>query len=401
MVSFGGFSAIPEGFETGIQGRAKELDLQGTQAFGRALQLMFSGGQGGMAPQAPPPGQASVPAGGPSGGQPGMQPLPPWSGGGPGPPGGPPPAGMVPPGASPGLAGRPIPGVGPGMPGGQQPSPATGPSPQPPMGGGRPPGAFPGMPQGGQGEPSLNLQSVIGAIVKSNPGANPAVIASAVNRFIPLMNAQSQQQWRELTLQMREQAIQQAEYFKNITAGQRERGLEETERHHGETEEASQARIAAEQRREDEAYRHHRAGEETATTRTDIAKSESQRKKEQGDVRAKQAQERLDIAKQDLQRRFAADAEKKKQGEGRLAIAQKQYDLAVQRNDLAGQRQAIQVMHLRAAEIISEWAAGADVDQKIVDQLLEQNRKYYRDLSDKVGKPAAPKTQDRAPAIAQ
>ena len=74
--------------------------------------------------------------------------------------------------------------------------------PMPPQGMG---GGMSGQPQGGQ--PQLNWQVVLQKVQQANPGAPPAVLAAAVDRFTPLMNQQSQQQWKEIGLQMREASL--------------------------------------------------------------------------------------------------------------------------------------------------------------------------------------------------
>lgn len=311
-------------------------DVAGQQAFGKALQLLFQGSsQGGAPPQPPMPGQPSMPQGGPPGQQPGMPPGGPM-------PGGPPPGGMQPPGM-----GQPQ-GSPPGMPppGGQPPMPGPG-GPMPPQGGppgGQPPGGQqpPGMQQG---KPSLDLQSIIGAIVKSNPGAPPQVIAAAVNRFVPLMNAQAQQQWKELSLQLREQAIMQSEKYKGIAAEQRGQALDQGQQ------------------------------------RADTGRQESERKREQVDKRLQQGDKRIDLEtqrleQQKLQKQITTDMKMKQ--------FQAQLDQAQARKDAAQTRNILQAMHLRAAELISAWGAGAKIDPKMLNDILEENRKVFREQVDKM-----------------
>jgi hypothetical protein len=63
-------------------------------------------------------------------------------------------------------------------------------------------GGFAGM--GGTG-PALDLQTIIQAVTKNNPGAPPGVIARAVNSAIPLMNAQAQMEWKQAKLDLQAQ----------------------------------------------------------------------------------------------------------------------------------------------------------------------------------------------------
>lgn len=144
--------------------------------------------------------------------------------------------GMAPP--FPGMAGPP--GAAPPLPGGNVPqAPAMGPGgPPPPQAGMRPPGPMPmpagpapgggappmpmgapggSMPPGGGGgqfSPTsgpLDWRTLLAAGMKANPGAPPQVIAAGVDRLIPLMNQQSQMQWREISMQMREQGLAERE----------------------------------------------------------------------------------------------------------------------------------------------------------------------------------------------
>jgi hypothetical protein len=60
---------------------------------------------------------------------------------------------------------------------------------------------------GGTG-PALDLQTIIQAVTRNNPGAPPGVIARAVNSAIPLMNAQAQMEWRQMQAELRMQQQQ-------------------------------------------------------------------------------------------------------------------------------------------------------------------------------------------------
>jgi hypothetical protein len=51
----------------------------------------------------------------------------------------------------------------------------------------------------------LDLGTIIQAVRRNNPGASPRVIAGAVNGFIPLMNAQTQMEWRQFQAEQRMQ----------------------------------------------------------------------------------------------------------------------------------------------------------------------------------------------------
>ena len=157
---------------------------QGDIARYRGLQALsqMMGPQAGVPPGMLPQGpQANPPMGGPPGVGGGMPPQggPPM--GGPAPGGPPMPPGGPPMGGAPG-AGMPPPPGGGGMP----------PQMQPPGGGFQTPGQGP-----------LDWRTALQAIQRANPGAPPNVLAAAVDGMIPLMNADSQQQWRV----MREQIL--------------------------------------------------------------------------------------------------------------------------------------------------------------------------------------------------
>jgi hypothetical protein len=82
---------------------------------------------------------------------------------------------------------------------------------------GGPPGMQqPGMPQmggpgAGQQGRQLDWRQLVQAVQQANPNIKPDVLAEAVNQFLPMMNAQSQQEWKQVSLQIREQALQERE----------------------------------------------------------------------------------------------------------------------------------------------------------------------------------------------
>jgi len=117
--------------------------------------------------------------------------------------------------------------TGPSAPPPQMAPPQGGPSPQPPAPGqpsvpmqqpgqgasaappqGAPPAAPPApmagvpSPQGQPGSGPLDWRTIAAHVAHANPGAPPAVIAAAVDRFTPLMNAQSLQDWRVQSLKV-------------------------------------------------------------------------------------------------------------------------------------------------------------------------------------------------------
>ena len=233
-------------------------------------------------------------------------------------------------------------------PGGQPPAPQ-----QRPPG---PPSPPPQQMQPGQGGgfgpqgPMLDLQSIIQAVTRAAPGAPPQVIAKSVNQFIPLMNAQSQQQWKEMSLALREQGLLQSGYYKDVAAGQRQEGLEERERHQRETEEAAQQRI------------------------------------EQGEKRVEQGQQKIDEA---ARHNVAMEMRWKWEHDDRLKRLQQQLNDAEKRGDLATQRTILTALHQASADAINEAALRNGLTGKMLRDILEKNRSYFRDIIDKLSKPGA------------
>jgi hypothetical protein len=212
---------VPQGYQQTTQNQQQiqqnALNQAGQQLFGQTAQQMFGQAvpgaqpmmQPGQGPQPQQPQQQVNPiqalmqrvAQAGQGQPPQMQP-----GQGPQPSQGMPPQGM-PQGGQPPMQQSAVPGAQPMRP----PMPPQGQAPMaPPMGqGGMPPqpqmppqqppqGQQGGAPQGGQ----LSLQSVMQNVVRTAQQSNdpnmknPAVIAAAINQFMPLMNAQAQQDWR-------------------------------------------------------------------------------------------------------------------------------------------------------------------------------------------------------------
>jgi hypothetical protein len=185
---YGGYIQA-EGDEATARKKKYDIDQQqaGDLAFGRTLQLL---GQGGQSP---------MPQGGPPMGPLGMQP-----------PMGGPPQGMhggMPQQAPPMRSPMPPPQMQqPGQPPMGGPPPGGGMPPQPPMPQGQPgmQGMPPGPPQMGQQGPSLDWRSIMQKVQQANPGAPPNVLAAAVDRFLPLMNQQSQMEWKQYSMMLQQ-----------------------------------------------------------------------------------------------------------------------------------------------------------------------------------------------------
>jgi hypothetical protein len=69
----------------------------------------------------------------------------------------------------------------------------------------------PQQPPGPGGGRVLDWRQLVQAVQQANPKIEPAVLMEAVNQFLPMMSAQSQQEWRQVSLQIREQQLDQRE----------------------------------------------------------------------------------------------------------------------------------------------------------------------------------------------
>ena len=262
MVSLAGASAAYPGYQTArqadnqieagdIANQNAKLEQQGNEALGRTIMAFQASLPGAQPMGAPPPGP-QLPA--PAPGQP-SQPM-----------------------AQGGIPQGPMQNGG-NL--GQQPLPVRPVQTQSftqPMGAqsqqpsaGAPPAAMGGLPGGAGGVEALrgklDVPTLMGAISKANPGAPPAVIAAAMNKALPLLNAQAQMDWKQMM-------------------------------------------IADRSRRTD------LAGE-----RVDIAAGESGRKKDQGDRRLDQGDQRIGIQQQDVGSKVERRGAQTQQGAERIDIA--------------------------------------------------------------------------------
>jgi hypothetical protein len=385
MVSLAGASAAYGGYQNArlqdnqiqsgdITNQNALIDQQGTEALGRAIaafQAQVPGAQpmpgagpqgpmpnGGHMGQPPMPGQPSVPrqsvASPPQMQSPGFQPGP---------------TNAAPQMQSPGF--------------------------QPP--GGQPqgqPAAMGAMPGGGAGgiealRGKLDVQTLMGAIAKANPGASPAVLASAVTKALPLLTAQAQMDWKQMSLAM---------------AGGRL---------------------------------------ENAREGTAIRQQEADRKQEQGDVRLQQGERRVTNLEADTGSKIERRGAQTQQGaqrieqagakEARLAAAvavrqdqgwqrlEQQKEALAQRITQAGDRSKISewraivdAQHKRAMEIIQANSINSGLTPADKKALISEQNKFYDEqikqmrggqgnstgrpaVTDTTGQPAAPKVEERVP----
>jgi len=211
-----------EGKRQAADDLTKQWDMMGAAALGRAFQPQAGpidqlNQQG---PQAPMPGQASVPQ------QPPMQQPPPMMAqGGPAMAPSMPERNMQVPGGGPNVSIYSQNQLNPmdlqaggGMPRGAAMAPPaagappTGSPQQAPPGGPppfRPPGGQPGIGQTGpQGMPQLDLQTLAQRIQQTSPNLPPQAMIAALTRAVPLLNVQGRQELAQLRLQMQQQGLE-------------------------------------------------------------------------------------------------------------------------------------------------------------------------------------------------
>ncbi len=263
---------------------------------------------------------------------------------------------------------------------GPQPQMLGGPSPPGPQAAAAPqtpPQTPPQAPQqpGGQPQGRLDLHTVMGAVVKANPGAKPAVIAAAVAKALPLMTAQSQMDYKNLMVQ--------------LSAGR----LNETTAHHAETEGAAAARntaTAGEYASRDE---RRKATTDQGAQKLDLAGQREARLAAQAEVRNDQRYRQLDQQKAALEDRI-------QKGGDRAALSE--------------WRAIVDAQHKRALEIIQSGKNAIGVmDPTERAALVKEQNEFYRQQIEQMRKgPARPerpagadtgaapgkKTEDRPPA---
>lgn len=272
MVSAAGLSATYPGFQkaqgTDLDNRLRaaqatnaETELAGQAAFGNTLKMFqqqvpgaqpMPGGpqqaQGGM-PQAPAPGQPSVPM------RPQQQPQPQMQQGG----------------------GQPM--------GGAQAQPQGQPS------GSMMPGGGQIMPQGQQGMGQLDWRVIMGKVAQANPNAPPQVLAAAVNKFLPLMTQQSQMDWKQVQLalmaQRTDQGQQRVDISKEESGRRQEQGQQRIDQ--------SGQRLGLAQDREARLAAGQKVRQDQQIQRLDLAKQNLERQITQGGQRQKLSEWRATV----------------------------------------------------------------------------------------------------------
>lgn len=197
-----------------------------------------------------------------------------------------------------------------------------------------------------QNQGQLTWQTLVQGVVKANPGASPEVIASAVTKLLPLMNADSLQQWRQIQAQLGAGRLQETVTHHGVQEGEAEdrlRALEDWRQAQGGR---ADKRIEQTDVRQTETERSHRAHETLATTREG-------RLDRQGQARIDQRYQQLDNERQRLEQAVKKAQTTKSYQDWRAA--------------LDAQRQ-----HMRTA-----IAADQMNDAKAKKKLLDENEAWY------------------------
>lgn len=389
MVSSAGLSAAYGGYQKArkadneieagdISNQAGRTGLEADKAWGNTipvLQQMLQPGAAPMpgaaapsptmgaqppAPQAPPPGQSSQP----------MQAAPPertMS-----PQGGGPPVGVYNQSQF-----NPMDAQAAAPPSGGQPQMLGGPAPPGPQGspqGAPPAGAVPQP--GAQGGGRLDLHTVMAAVVKANPGAQPAVIAAAVAKALPLMTAQSQMDYKNLMVQ--------------LSAGR----LNESKEHHAATEDVAAQRANTQATNVGSQIERRGAQTEQGNTRLGIQQGREDRLAAQAAIRNDQRYLQLEQQAKALETRI-------QQGGDRAALSE--------------WRAIVDAQHKRALELISSGKNAIGVmDPEERKALVKEQNDFYKNQieqmrkgparperpagADTTGTAQSPKTADRPPA---
>ncbi len=328
----------------------------------------------GPAPQAPPPGQPS---------QPMQQAAPPERI-------------MSPPGGGPSVGVYNQSQLNPmdAQASGGQPQALGGPAPP----SAAPPQAPPAAPQqpGGQPQGRLDLHTVMGAVVKANPGAKPQVIAAAVAKALPLMTAQSQMDYKNLMVQ--------------LSAGR----LNEATAHHVENEGAAQSRIGQGAQKVEQGNRRLDQGDTRLEQQGGELASRDTRRQAQTD----QGNQRLDVQR-GREARLQAQAEirndqRYKQLDQQKAALEARVQQGGDRTALSEWRAIVDAQHKRALELIQSGKNAIGVmDPEERKALVKEQNDFYKSQIEQMRKgPARPerpagadtgaatpaKAQDRPPA---
>jgi hypothetical protein len=108
-----------------------------------------------------------------------------------------------------------------------------------------------------QAQGQLTWQALVQGVVKANPGASPQVIAGAVQKLIPLMQADSLQQWRQIQAQLGAGRLNESIVHHEVTepiaqqnADTRSAGQEDTAAHRREMEQQGRDKIGIARNRE-------------------------------------------------------------------------------------------------------------------------------------------------------
>jgi hypothetical protein len=191
---------------------------------------------------------------------------------------------------------------GPQAPQRPQSGPVQGPQMQPPGGQAQIPPQLQQLAQGvQQAQGQLTWQALVQGVVKANPGASPQVIAGAVQKLIPLMQADSLQQWRQIQAQLGAGRLGESMYQHDQQNAFRQEQL-------GISQQNADTRGAAQQ----DTAEHRRETESQGQQHIEIAKGREERLSRNSLLKNDREYQKLELQKQTLEDRIKRENNKEK-----------------------------------------------------------------------------------------
>ncbi len=220
----------------------------------------------------------------------------------------------------------------------------------------------------------LDWRMLIAAVQRGNPGAPPQVLMGAVNKLVPLMNSQSQLEWRHMQGQAAQDRVGATYYgidTRAKTAVDAIKGRKDV----------ADTNVAGRQK----------AVETSVGGRADVAdknRTEKAREADQSDTTKRRGQDMTDQARKD--RQASTDAHRKiteDQGWQRLNQQRQALEARIKQG---GDRQAItqwrailDAQHKRTTEIIGSY--GVVMDEKVRKRMLDESNQAYERAIKEIG----------------
>lgn len=229
---------------------------------------------------------------------------------------------------------------------------------------------------------ALDWRQIVATVQQSNPGIRPDVMAEAVNQFLPMMSQQSQLEWRQHSLQIREQALQ--DRMQQFMLAEKGRG-DRSER----TEEGRNVRAdKAETGREDRSLR--------TDERADKNREQRQQQFDKREARLGDAlQFRKDSTYQRLEQQKQQAAQRVEMSQGKQGLAELRAAIDAQDKHVRTRIQAYSALNTQTKAERDKLLKEADADYE--KQINELKARYGRggtgtkpagDKTPKEGEPA-------------